>query len=172
MAVKIADLKQKEVRKVIAVMFEDNRVEQVTVYNPIGEKRQEILAMMNEYSNKTTTKATQELTKEILKSLTDLKIYKKDDIEDIVSNPTGELLMVLKEVNEIKTELEYEFWTQKIMEINQATINILTAKAMEKSRHLYELSQELEATNENTDSLEEVLEELVNEEVLGDGETV
>lgn len=172
MAVKIADLKQKEVRKVIAVMFEDNRVEQVTVYNPIGEKRQEILAMMNEYSNKTTTKATQELTKEILKSLTDLKIYKKDDIEDIVSNPTGELLMVLKEVNEIKTELEYEFWTQKIMEINQATINILTAKAMEKSRHLYELSQELEATNENTDSLEEVLDELVNEEVLGDGETV
>lgn len=172
MAVKVADLKQKEVRKVITVMFEDNKVEQVTVYNPIGEKRQEILAMMNEYSNKTTAKATQELTKEILKSLTDLKIYKKDDIEDIISNPTGELLMVLKEVNEIKTELEYEFWTQKIMELNQATINILTAKAMEKSRHLHELSQELEVANENTDNLEEILDELAKEEVLEDGETV
>lgn len=127
---KISDLKQKEIRKVVTVILEDNKVEQITIYNPVGEKRQEILAMMNDYSNKDTKKATQELTKEILRSLTDLKIYKKDNIEDIITSPKGELLMVLKEVNEIKTELEYEFWTQKIMEINQATINLLSVKAM------------------------------------------
>lgn len=172
MAVKISELKQKEIRKIVTVMFDDNRVEKVTIYNPIGEKRQEILALMNKYSNLTTAKATQELTKEILKNLTDLKIYKKDDIEDIINNPTGELLIVLKEVNEIKTELEYEFWTYKMMEINQATINILTARAMEKSRHLHELSQELEVANSNTDDLEEILDELAKEEVLADGETV
>lgn len=172
MAIKIADLKQKEVRKVITVMLENNKVEQVTIYNPLGEKRQEILEMMNDYSNKTELKDAQDLTKEILRSLTDLKIYKKDDIEDIISNPTGELLMVLREVNEIKTELEYEFWTQKMMELNRATINILTARAMEKSKHLYELSQELEVANENTSNLEEILNELAKEEAQEDGEAI
>lgn len=176
MSVKIEELKQKEVRKVISVMFEDNRVEEITVYNPIGDKRKEILDMMNEYSKKDDKKSAENLTKEIIKSLTNLKVYKKDNIEDIINNPSGELLMVLKEVNEIKTELEYEFWTYKIMEINQATINILTAKAMEKSRHLYELSQELEISEDNLEDLEKGLEEdlegFLQEEVISDGETV
>lgn len=171
---KISDLKQDKVRKVITVTFEDSRVEQVTIYNPIGEKRQEILAMMNEYSNKDSETAAQELTKEILRKLTDLKIYKKDNIEKIMASPRGELLMVLKEVNEIKTELEYEFWTQKIMEINQATINLLSVKAMEKTRHLYELSEELDIANKNINKLEKEFEDIENldVEVSTDGETI
>lgn len=160
MSVKIKDLKQNEVRKVISVMFDDNRVEQVTIYNPTGEKRKEILEMMNDYSNKEHSESlSEELTKNILKELTDLKIYKKDNIEEIINNPRGELLMVLKEVNEIKTELEYEFWTYKLMEINQATINLLSVQAMEKSRRLFELSEELEISTDNLTDLEDSLEE-------------
>lgn len=171
---KITDLKQKEIRKVVTVMLDDNKTEQVTIYNLSGEKRQEMLTMMSEYANKDTKTATQELTKEILRNLTDLKIYKKDDIEDIVNNPRGELLIILKEVNEIKTELEYEFWTQKIMELNQATINLLSARAMEKTRRLYELTEELEVANKNTDDLEKEFEEFekLSTEVFANGKTV
>ena len=168
---KISDLKQKEVRKVIAVMLDDNKVEQVTIYNPLGEKRKEILAMMSDYSNKTTVKDTQELTKEIIRQLTDLKVYKKDNIEDIINNPKGELLIILREINEIKTELEYEFLTQKMMEINQATINLLTARTLEKAKHLHELSLELE-TDGNTDDLEKILNDIVSDEGSKNGKEV
>lgn len=169
MAIRIEDLKLKEVRKVISVTFEDNKTEQITIYNPLGEKRQAILELMSSYATKNTPNATQELTKEILKELTDLKVYKKNDIEDIVSNPRGELLMLLKEVNEIKTELEYEFWTRKIMEINQATINLLTAKAMEKATHLHELSQDLETQNDLEEELDIELSKILPTEDVDNG---
>lgn len=158
MTIKISDLKQKEVRRTVTILLENGEVEKINIYNPTGEKRQEVLNLMNEYSEKEGENTSQELLKELIRKLTDLKVNKKDDIEDIISSPKGELLLVLREINEIKTELEYEFWVQKIMEINQATINILSARAIEKSNHLYELAQELETKNQNISELEEKLD--------------
>lgn len=169
MAVKVGELKLNEVRKRIAVTFEDNRVEEIIVYNPLGEERKKFIDLMNDYANKVDEKSTQELTKEILKKLTNLKVYKKDDIEEIINNPRGEFLMVLKEINEIRTELEYEFLTYKLMEVNQATIELMSVQIMEKAKHLSDLSQELEAGKV---TIEDVELDVSDEGVKKDGEIV
>lgn len=169
MAVKAGEMKLKEVRKRISVTFEDNRVEEIIIYNPLGDKRKKLLDMMNDYANKIDETVSQNLTKEIIKELTNIKVYKKDDIEAIINNPRGEFLMVLKEINEIKTELDYEFLTYKLMEINRATIELMSVQIMEKAKHLSDLSEELEAGKV---TIEDVKLDVSDEEVVEDGEIV
>jgi len=74
-----------------------------------------------------------------------------------------ELAMILREINEIYSYIEYEFIADSIMNINRATNDILIALAKEKSTYMAELTEELEFAHTPLDDLENELEDFMKE---------
>lgn len=180
MAVKIKDLEQQKIRKKIQVQLENGEVDTITVYNAVGVKREQLINLIKRSGkivDNVENDVESDMLKEMVTILTDLKIHARNNFQEIIENPSVELSMVLREINEVYFQLQYEFLAIEIMKMNQG-INIMMGGILaEKSRIFADLSQETESGNTNIEDLADELEkelEYLNdqEEEVDDGESM
>lgn len=149
---KISDFKQKEIRAKISVV-RDNNENFVTVKNPLGKKREQLVKALEKLHLETETEYIGlEYTKLLLKELTDLELTTEEDLIEVINNPTTEISLVLHEIDELVNEIMTEFWTSKIRELNQANLALLTTKASKRTEQMLELTRELEHFKNQNDN--------------------
>lgn len=134
---KLSDLKLNKVRRVIR--FEvDGEQKEITVYNPIGKKREQLLKML-ETGGKITDKdkAADMLYKSILKELVGVELDLKST-NGLLKAPTLQMLELNHEVSEILHELQYEFITGQIRQLNANRVATMAAISIDKVAQLKE----------------------------------
>lgn len=146
---KLSELKLPKVRKVLT--YEVNGEEKViTIHNPIGKKREELVEMLQKgaklISNKDKDETAELLYQSILKELVDIEV----DIESInplMEAPSITLLELNHEIGEILFELQYDFFTEQVRQLNMQKISILTAASLEKVAELQEEVKNIKNAN-------------------------
>lgn len=146
MGVKLSQLKANKLRKEIKFYDEDNKIQTINIYNPLGNDREEILKKLEEISNngELDNVSLLDVYVYLIKSLTDIEIDDETAIYEILSSPNGTLILVQHEINEILNEMQVEYWMLKHAELNQTYQLLITQQALNKSEHIETLARELD----------------------------
>lgn len=146
MKAKLSELKLNKVRKLLEYEVEGNK-KQVTIYNAIGKKRENLLNILKTGSQLTDKdKAADMLYKSILKELVDLDIDVKNTLP-LAKAPNIILLQINHEIDEIIYELQYEFISSQMRLLNQAKISAMTVSSLNKISEMTEDIEGLKSGN-------------------------
>lgn len=146
---KMSELKLPKVRKVLTYEM-GGEEKTITIYNPIGKKREQLVEMLQKgaklSSNKDKDKTAELLYKAILKELVDIDVDIKS-VNPLMKAPSITLLELNHEISEILFELQYEFFTEQVRQLNMQKISILTAASLEKVAELQEEVKNIKNAN-------------------------
>ena len=140
MKAKLSELKLNKVRKTLEYEVDGNK-KQITIYNAIGKKRENLLNMLkvgNQLTDK--DKAADMLYKSILKELVDLDVDVKNTLP-LAKAPNIILLQINHEIDEIIYELQYEFISSQMRLLNQAKISAMTSLSLKKMEDMKLIQQ-------------------------------
>ena len=142
--IKLTELKLNKIRKQIPVNV-NGEEKFITIYNPIGKKREQIIELL-ETGNKISDKevAADMLYKSILKELVDIDIDLKST-KGLLKAPTMQLLELNHEIDEILHEIQYEFITGQIRQLNTNRIAAMATVSINKVKQLKEDVDKLNA---------------------------
>lgn len=144
MGVKLSELKLNKIRKVLEYTVNDEK-KQITIFNPIGKKRENLLNILKTGSQLTDkNKAADMLYKSILKELVDLDVR---NTLPLAKAPNIILLQINHEIDEIIYELQYEFISSQMRALNQARISAMTALSLKKANEMTEDIEGLKDAN-------------------------
>lgn len=146
MNVKLSELKLNKVRKILEYEVDGDK-KQITIYNAIGKKRENLLNMLkvgNQLTDK--GKAADMLYKSILKELVDLDVDVKNTLP-LAKAPNIILLQINHEIDEIIYELQYEFISSQMRLLNQAKISAMTAYSLNRMNEMTEDIEGLKNAN-------------------------
>lgn len=137
MEAKLSELKLNKVRKVLK--YEIDGVEkQITIYNAIGKKRENLLKLFQVGSRiDDKDKAASMMYESVLKELVDIDIDTKG-FKSMFKAPSMTLLELNHIIEEILHEIQYEFITGQIRQLNAARLSAVTAISMDKVKQLQE----------------------------------
>ncbi len=137
MEVKLSELKLNKVRKVLK--YEIDGVEkQITIYNAIGKKRENLLKLFQVGSRiDDKDKAASMMYESVLKELVDIDIDTKG-FKSMFKAPSMTLLELNHIIEEILHEIQYEFITGQIRQLNATRLSAVTAISMDKVKQLQE----------------------------------
>ena len=137
MEVKLSELKLNKVRKVLK--YEIDGVEkQITIYNAIGKKRENLLKLFQVGSRiDDKDKAASMMYESVLKELVDIDIDTKG-FKSMFKAPSMTLLELNHIIEEILHEIQYEFITWQIRQLNATRLSAVTAISMDKVKQLQE----------------------------------
>lgn len=146
MCVKLSELKLNKIRKVLEYTVNDEK-KQITIFNPIGKKRENLLNILKTGSQLTDkNKAADMLYKSILKELVDLDVDVRNTLP-LAKAPNIILLQINHEIDEIIYELQYEFISSQMRALNQARISAMTALSLKKANEITEDIEGLKDAN-------------------------
>ena len=146
MGVKLSELKLNKIRKVLEYTVNDEK-KQITIFNPIGKKRENLLNILKTGSQLTDkNKASDMLYKSILKELVDLDVDVRNTLP-LAKAPNIILLQINHEIDEIIYELQYEFISSQMRALNQARISAMTALSLKKANEMTEDIEGLKDAN-------------------------
>ena len=137
MKAKLSELKLNKVRKVLK--YEIDGVEkQITIYNAIGKKRENLLKLFQVGSRiDDKDKAASMMYESVLKELVDIDIDTKG-FKSMFKAPSMTLLELNHIIEEILHEIQYEFIVGQIRQLNATRLSAMTAVSMEKAKQLQE----------------------------------
>lgn len=137
MKAKLSELKLNKVRKVLK--YEIDGVEkQITIYNAIGKKRENLLKLFQVGSRiDDKDKAASMMYESVLKELVDIDIDTKG-FKSMFKAPSMTLLELNHIIEEILHEIQYEFITGQIRQLNATRLSAVTAISMDKVKQLQE----------------------------------
>lgn len=137
MEAKLSELKLNKVRKVLK--YEIDGVEkQITIYNAIGKKRENLLKLFQVGSRiDDKDKAASMMYESVLKELVDIDIDTKG-FKSMFKAPSMTLLELNHIIEEILHEIQYEFITGQIRQLNATRLSAVTAISMDKVKQLQE----------------------------------
>lgn len=115
---KISELKGNHLRNSFIFSIDDE-IREVNVFNPTQEQREILLNRIKELSNndKNDSEIAEELYTDILLNCTDLEI--DEPIVDMLANPTGNLLLLMRDIIDIFNELQMEMLLNQYNAINE-----------------------------------------------------
>lgn len=137
MEAKLSELKLNKVRKVLK--YEIDGVEkQITIYNAIGKKRENLLKLFQVGSRiDDKDKAASMMYESVLKELVDIDIDTKG-FKSMFKAPSITLLELNHTIEEMLHEIQYEFIVGQIRQLNATRLSAMTAISMEKAKQLQE----------------------------------
>ena len=150
--IKLTDLKLNKIRKQIPINI-DGEEKLITIYNPIGKKRVqllEILSSISKVDNEDSEKIADVLYKTLLKELVDIET----DVRNAAildKYPSLTLMEINKELEEIIFELQYEYISSQIRRANHTIITAMSGVLINKTNKLNELLEELNAPNKESE---------------------
>lgn len=156
---KLSQLKTNEVRTTME-FFIDNKMETVTIMNPLGERREELLRLVlgDNAEGKTQEDAGKNIYEILFKECTDLEITDDDDIIEILSAPNEITSRIVMELNDIVSELQTEALVSKIMQINAVEKSVLgVALNIKNNKVVNEVEKLMAIENEVLSALDEIL---------------
>ena len=143
---KLSELKLSKIRKVIDYEIEGIK-KQITIYNAIGKKRENLLNILQVGSKLTDKdKAADMIYKSILKELVDINVDVKNTAP-LLKAPNIVLLQINHEIDEIIYELQYEFISSQMRLLNQAKISAMTSLSLQRMEDMKEDIKVLENAN-------------------------
>ena len=144
MSAKLSDLKLQKVRKII--QYEINGEKKIiTVFNPIGKKRLQLLEMLSSIDKVDTenvNNVADTLYKSLLKELVDIDVDMKK-LTTLDKYPSLALMEINKEIDEIIFELQYEYITGQIRKANQTIIAAMSGVLINKTEKINDLLEDL-----------------------------
>ena len=146
MSAKLSELKLDKVRKTLK--YEADGIEkQIVIYNAIGKKRENLLNLFQIGSKlNDKDKAASMMYESILKELVDIDIDTKG-FKSMFKAPSITLLELNHTIEEILHEIQYEFITSQIRQLNATRLSTITAISMEKAKQLQEDVEGLKNAN-------------------------
>lgn len=137
MKAKLSELKLNKVRKVLKYEI-DGFEKQITIYNAIGKKRENLLKLFQVGSRiDDKDKAASMMYESVLKELVDIDIDTKG-FKSMFKAPSMTLLELNHIIEEILHEIQYEFITGQIRQLNATRLSAVTAISMDKVKQLQE----------------------------------
>ena len=137
MSSKLSELKLSKVRKVLDYEV-DGVKKQVVIYNAIGKKRENLLKLFQVGSKlNDKDKAASMMYESVLKELVDIDIDTKG-FKSMFKAPSMTLLELNHIIEEILHEIQYEFITGQIRQLNATRLSAVTAISMDKVKQLQE----------------------------------
>lgn len=135
MSSKLSELKLSKVRKVLDYEV-DGVKKQVVIYNAIGKKRENLLKLFQVGSRiDDKDKAASMMYESVLKELVDIDIDTKG-FKSMFKAPSMTLLELNHIIEEILHEIQYEFITGQIRQLNATRLSAVTAISMDKVKQL------------------------------------
>ena len=137
MSSKLSELKLSKVRKVLDYEV-DGVKKQVVIYNAIDKKRENLLKLFQVGSKlNDKDKAASMMYESVLKELVDIDIDTKG-FKSMFKAPSMTLLELNHIIEEILHEIQYEFITGQIRQLNATRLSAVTAISMDKVKQLQE----------------------------------
>ena len=115
---KLSELKNGELRNVLILNINDE-IKEINIYNLKEEDREILLNKMKEMANneKKDSEIAQELYGDILLYCTDLEV--DEPIVEALSNPSGNLLYLMRDIMDIFNELQMELLLNQYNTLNE-----------------------------------------------------
>lgn len=149
---KISELKGNHLRNSFIFSIDDE-IREVNVFNPTQEQREILLNRIKELSNndKNDSEIAEELYTDILLNCTDLEI--DEPIVDILANPTGNLLLLMRDIIDIFNELQMEMLLNQYNAINELEKLQYTQLMILKSQKIDIIKKKAEKIQDEIDEL-------------------
>jgi len=115
---KISELKGSHLRNSFIFSINDE-IREVNVFNPTQEQREILLNRIKELTenDKNDSEIAEELYTDVLLNCTDLEI--DEPIVNVLENPTGNLLLLMRDIVDIFNELQMEMLLNQYNAINE-----------------------------------------------------
>lgn len=149
---KISELKGNHLRNSFIFSIDDE-IREVNVFNPTQEQREILLNRIKELTNndKNNSEIAEELYTDILLNCTDLEI--DEPIIDILANPTGNLLLLMRDIIDIFNELQMEMLLNQYNAINELEKLQYTQLMILKSQKVDIIKKKAEKIQDEIDEL-------------------
>lgn len=149
---KISELKGNHLRNSFIFSI-DGEIREVNVFNPTQEQREILLNRIKELSNndKNDSEIAEELYTDILLNCTDLEI--DEPIVDMLANPTGNLLLLMRDIIDIFNELQMEMLLNQYNAINELEKLQYTQLMILKSQKVDIIKKKAEKIQDEIDEL-------------------
>ena len=149
---KISELKGNHLRNSFIFSIDDE-IREVNVFNPTQEQRELLLNRIKELSNndKNDSEIAEELYTDILLNCTDLEI--DEPIVDMLANPTGNLLLLMRDIIDIFNELQMEMLLNQYNAINELEKLQYTQLMILKSQKVDIIKNKAEKIQDEIDEL-------------------
>lgn len=149
---KISELKGNHLRNSFIFSIDDE-IREVNVFNPTQEQREMLLNRIKELSNndKNDSEIAEELYTDILLNCTDLEI--DEPIVDMLANPTGNLLLLMRDIIDIFNELQMEMLLNQYNAINELEKLQYTQLMILKSQKVDIIKKKAEKIQDEIDEL-------------------
>lgn len=149
---KISELKGNHLRNSFIFSIDDE-IREVNVFNPTQEQREILLNRIKELSNndKNDSEIAEELYTDILLNCTDLEI--DEPIVDVLANPTGNLLLLMRDIVDIFNELQMEMLLNQYNAINELEKLQYTQLMILKSQKIDIIKKKAEKIQDEIDEL-------------------
>ena len=149
---KISELKGNHLRNSFIFSIDDE-IREVNVFNPTQEQREILLNRIKELTNndKNDSEIAEELYTDILLNCTDLEI--DEPIIDVLANPTGNLLLLMRDIIDIFNELQMEMLLNQYNAINELEKLQYTQLMILKSQKVDVIKKKAEKIQDEIDEL-------------------
>lgn len=149
---KISELKGNHLRNSFIFSINDE-IREVNVFNPTQEQREILLNKIKELTNndKNDSEIAEELYTDILLNCTDLEI--DEPIVDMLANPTGNLLLLMRDIIDIFNELQMEMLLNQYNAINELEKLQYTQLMILKSQKVDIIKKKAEKIQDEIDEL-------------------
>lgn len=149
---KISELKGNHLRNSFIFSIDDE-IREVNVFNPTQEQREILLNRIKELTNndKNDSEIAEELYTDILLNCTDLEI--DEPIIDMLANPTGNLLLLMRDIIDIFNELQMEMLLNQYNAINELEKLQYTQLMILKSQKVDIIKKKAEKIQDEIDEL-------------------
>lgn len=149
---KISELKGNHLRNSFIFSIDDE-IREVNVFNPTQEQREILLNRIKELTNndKNDSEIAEELYTDILLNCTDLEI--DEPIIDVLTNPTGNLLLLMRDIIDIFNELQMEMLLNQYNAINELEKLQYTQLMILKSQKVDIIKKKAEKIQDEIDEL-------------------
>lgn len=149
---KISELKGNHLKNSFIFSIDDE-IREVNVFNPTQEQREILLNRIKELTNndKNDSEIAEELYTDILLNCTDLEI--DEPIIDMLANPTGNLLLLMRDIIDIFNELQMEMLLNQYNAINELEKLQYTQLMILKSQKVDIIKKKAEKIQDEIDEL-------------------
>ena len=149
---KISELKGNHLRNSFIFSIDDE-IREVNVFNPTQEQREILLNRIKELTSndKNDSEIAEELYTDILLNCTDLEI--DEPIVNILANPTGNLLLLMRDIIDIFNELQMEMLLNQYNAINELEKLQYTQLMILKSQKVDIIKKKAEKIQDEIDEL-------------------
>lgn len=149
---KISELKGNHLRNSFIFSINDE-IREVNVFNPTQEQREILLNKIKELTNndKNDSEIAEELYTDILLNCTNLEI--DEPIVDVLANPTGNLLLLMRDIVDIFNELQMEMLLNQYNAINELEKLQYTQLMILKSQKVDIIKKKAEKIQDEIDEL-------------------